>query len=106
MHDFKWTDSERKAARLVFDAALERELAAVLSVLKEMAWAASTPEEMWKIEEYLGRQRREIDAKYDFRYSQLIHVFGRLLRERRIEEEELLPLSPDKRACIVQIASL
>ncbi len=106
MHDIKWTHSEQKAARKVFDAALQRELAAILSKLKELAASAKTPQDMWEIEKYLTQQRRQIDSKYDFRYSQLIEVFGRLLRENWIEEKELQTLSPEKLAWIQDIATL
>lgn len=106
MHDVKWTHSEQKAARKVFDAALQRELAAILSELKELATNAKTPQDVWEIEKYLTQKRRQIDSKYDFRYSQLIEVFGRLLREDWIEEEELQALSPEKIAWIQQIATL
>ena len=81
MSDIKWSHSEQKAARAVFDAALQRELAALLSKLKELAASAKTPQDIWEIEKYLTQQRRQIDSKYDFRYSHLIEVFGRLLRE-------------------------
>jgi hypothetical protein len=106
MRDIKWSQSEKKAARAVFDAALQRECAAILSRLKELATIAKTPQDMWEIEDYIAEQRRQIDSKYDFRYSQLIQVFGRLLREDRIEEEELQALSAEKLAWIQTIAML
>ena len=106
MRDVKWSESEKKAARAVFDAALQREFAAILSKLKELAASAKTPQDMLEIEEYLAQQRRQIDSKYDYRYSQLIQVFGRLLRENRIDEEELQALSPEKLAWIQRIATL
>jgi hypothetical protein len=40
--------------------------------------------------------RHEIDRKYEYKYSQLTHVFGRLLHEQRLYEEELLGLREDK----------
>lgn len=106
MGDIKWSQSEKKAARAVFDAALQRECAVILSKLKELAASAKTPQDMWEIEEYIAEHRRQIDSKYDFRYSQLIQVFGRLLRENWIEEEELQALSPEKLAWIQRIATL
>src|SRR5438876_12427899 len=45
---------------------------------------------------YLTERRKEIDRKYDYRYSQLTHVFGRLLYEGRLGEEELGGLGEDK----------
>lgn len=86
MHTLKWPDSERKIERRVFETALQQELAEIISVFKDKAAHAKGPDDMWAVENWLSRQRREIDAKYDFRYSQRIVVFGKLLRENRITE--------------------
>jgi hypothetical protein len=48
------------------------------------------------LEHYLTQRRKEIDRKYDYRYSQLTQVFGRLLYEKRLREEELRGLGEDK----------
>jgi hypothetical protein len=48
------------------------------------------------LEHYLTERRKEIDRRYDYRYSQLTHVFGRLLYEGRVSEEELRGLCEDK----------
>ncbi len=37
-----------------------------------------------------------IDRKYDCRYSRLTQVFGRLLHERRLSEQELRGLREDE----------
>ncbi len=101
-----WSSSEKKIARRVFDAALGRELAEVMVEFKARAVAVSSPDEMWPLEEFLSRRRREIEAKYDYHYSQLDIVFGRLLRERRIEERDLEGISEEKISTIRRIASL
>jgi hypothetical protein len=106
MRDLKWSDSEKKIARRAFDAAIQRERAAVMSRFKELAASASTPQEMWDVEDYLTKQRRQIDAKYDYRYLQLVFVFGRLLREQWVKEEELEGLSEEKLVYIRRIAGL
>jgi hypothetical protein len=48
------------------------------------------------LEQYLTQRRKEIDRKYEFKYSQLTQVFGRLLHEQRISEKELHGLWEDK----------
>ena len=60
---------------------------------------------MWAVKAYLARAQREIDEKYDYRYSQLSVVFGRLLREQLIEAHELSGLSEDKLAHIRLVAT-
>lgn len=54
-----------------------------------MASKIEHPSDVWDLEQHLTQRRIEIDRKYDYRYSQLTHVFGRLLHESRVSEEVL-----------------
>ena len=99
-HDLHWSPSEKKVARRAFDAALESALTKVMAEFKVKASAATTPSEMWEIEDYLRRQRREIDETFDYRYSQLIFVFARLIREGYLDEDILAGLAEEKRELI------
>src|SRR5215472_11963657 len=91
-----WSKSEKAIARTAFDAALNRELREVMQEAKRMANEIKEPADAWDLEHYLTERRREINRKYDYRYSQLTHVFGRLLYEGRVSEEELGGLQEDK----------
>ena len=51
--------------------------------------------DLWDLEHYLTRRRKEIDRKYDYRPSRLTDVFGRLLHEKRLTEGELRGLRED-----------
>lgn len=104
MIDFQWSASERKIAKRAFDAALQRELAALLKRLKGRAARAESPEDIWAIRDYLTEQRRSIDQRYDYRYSQLIFVFGRLVKERWLEEKDIEGLGEEKLQAIRHIA--
>lgn len=106
MSDLKWSESEKKIARRVFEAALAAELAEVMADFKARAAAAAEPDDLWSIQEHLSQKRREIDAKYDYRYSQLTLVFGRLLREGRIQDAQLMGLAEERLLYIRRIASL
>lgn len=104
MNDLKWSDSGKKLARRVFHAALDAELAETMADVKARAAAAATPDDLWALEEHLGRRRREVDEKYDNRYSRLLFVFGVLLREQRIQASDLAGLAEDKRTVVARIA--
>jgi hypothetical protein len=91
-----WSKSEKTIARTAFDAALGRELHEVIQRAKQMASEIQQSSDLWDLERYLTERRKEIDRKYDYRYSQLTHVFGRLLHEKRLREEELRGLHEDK----------
>ncbi len=105
MQHSTWTEAEKKIARRVFNAALQRELVQVMAEFKRRAAGASDPDDIWSVQEYLAETRRQIDTKYDFRYSQLLIVFG-TLRENRIEEGDLAGLSDEKLRYVGDVASL
>lgn len=69
MLDTHWAPTEKRIARRVYDAALARELAEVLAEFKQRAAAAKEPGDIWDTGEYLARTRKELDGKYDYRYS-------------------------------------
>lgn len=91
-----WSRSEKVIAHTVFDAALKRELHDVIQKAKQLANEIQQSSDLWDLEHYLTERRKEIDRKYDYRYSQLTHVFGRLLHEGRVSEGELRGLREDK----------
>ena len=103
-HDLMWSRSEKIVARKAFDAALKRELHEVIQEAKRMASQIQQPSTLWDLEHYLTQRRKEIDRKYDYRTSQLTDVFGRLLYERRLSEEELCGLREDKLKAIHSFA--
>ena len=91
-----WSRSEKAIAHKAFDAAVERELQEVIREAKQKASQIQEAEHLWDLEHYLTQRRKEIDRKYDYRYSQLDLVFGRLLREKWIGEEDLRGLGEYK----------
>jgi hypothetical protein len=91
-----WSRSEKAIARKAFDAALGRELHEVIQKAKQMANEIQQSSDLWNLEHYLTKRRKEIDRKYDYQYSQLTQVFGRLLHEKRLREDELRGLREDK----------
>jgi hypothetical protein len=101
-----WSKKEKEIARGAFKVTLERESLDLLSRLKEMADTAENREDVWKIHDFLTERRTEIDQKYDYRYSMLIPIFGRLIREGWIRLDELEGFNEDKIAEIKIFAGL
>jgi hypothetical protein len=106
VYHLKWSASEKKIARSAFDTALAAELEELIAEFKARAVAASSGEDLWSIQEYLQHRQREISEKYDYRYSQLPLVFGKLVREGRVRESQVVGLAEDKLSYIRRIASL
>jgi Photoprotection regulator fluorescence recovery protein len=105
-HDLKWSGSEKKIARCAFEAAFDSTLAGIMSEFKEKAAAAATPSEMWAIEDYLRRRRREVDEMFDYRYSQLPVAFAQLICHGYLDEAQLAGLSDEKLDIIRRLRSL
>ena len=99
-----WSKSEKVIARAAFNAALKRELHQVMEEAKQKANRIKDPRDLWDLEHYLTERRKEIDRVYDYRYSRLTRVFGRLLYEGRVNEEELRGLGGDKLKSIRSLA--
>ncbi|MFZ6777664.1 hypothetical protein ACO0LD_12610 [Undibacterium sp. Ji83W] len=96
MRDFKWSDTEKKIARAAYDTALQKELTAIMAKFKELAVAVNSPGDMWDIEHYLQNARKDIDAKYVYRYSRLLALLSQLVLENLIKREDLQKLAQDK----------
>jgi len=74
-----WSKSERLIARRAFDAALKRELHEIIQQTKQKAGQIREPADVWELERYLTRRRKDIDKKYQFRNSRFKDVLERLL---------------------------
>ena len=104
MIDAIWTAAEKKVAHRVCDAAVQRELSQLISEFKSKAAATNNTEALWEIRYWLDKRQREIDAEFDYRYSQLIFVFALLVRSGKLKLEDLAGLSEQKLAAIKFIA--
>jgi hypothetical protein len=96
MYDLKWSRSEKAVAHAAFDAALVREMASIREEAETILRRSADPFDVWDVHDFLAKTRREVDEKYDYRYSVLLLVFARLLREGWLRDEELGGLSADK----------
>jgi hypothetical protein len=76
--------------------ALHRELEATIEEARQMAERIREAGELWELERHLTQRRKEIDAKYEFKYSILLLVLADLVRDGRINPDELHGLGEDK----------
>ncbi len=104
MNAFKWSKAEKKVAKEAFDKAYQRESKKIINEIKN--YKLEQPEDIWSLSEMLTEREKEIDNIYDYRYSQLIIVFGILIKRGFLSIEELDGLSDDKLEQIKKIMSL
>ena len=100
MFDLKWSPDEKKVAHAAFEAALSRERASIRRDIEAMLRDPNDGAEIWEIRDFLNGKARELDQKYDFRYSVLIGVFARLLAEGWVTLDDLEGLDMTKQELI------
>jgi len=96
MNDLKWNQKEKSISRAAFDKAYRNECEDIIKTVRQKLNNLSEPKKIWELEEYLYKKRREIDNKYDYRYSVLITVFSRLIAEGWIKIKDLEELGEEK----------
>ena len=106
VQDIKWSKAEKSAARRAFESAYGRECDAITERLNAMIRDIADPDDIWRLHDFLSKKRKEIDRKYDYRYSVLIFVFARLLQEGWLKESDLEGLREDKTYQIKALANL
>ena len=105
IYEMNWTNEEKKVARKAFDNAYQREMDEIKSLLLNKVSLIKTNADIWSIEDFLVEKRKIVDSKYDYRYSQLIMVFRRLLSEGYLREEDISELSKEKQKVIKQLSN-
>ncbi|MCW8849184.1 MAG: hypothetical protein OQJ81_04325 [Melioribacteraceae bacterium] len=104
IEEIKWSDTEKKLARSIFEKALNNEMSEIEKVLKEKIEEIKESKDIWEIEHFLTTRRKFIEAKYDYRYSRLLVVFGTLLKEGYLSEADLTVLDEEKQMKIKHFA--
>jgi hypothetical protein len=89
MTELEWSKQEKEIARRAFKAAYGHECMAIAENVRKMASEINDPIGLWQLHDYLTEKRRETDEKYDYRYSVLLFVFARLMREGWMKHEDL-----------------
>lgn len=104
--DIQWSESEKEIARSAFDRAYQREIDNLIQTVTAKAKTISDVGDIWQLHDFLSAKRHEIDGKYDQRYSGLIFVFARLVRERWLSIDELEGLGAEKLAKISALVKM
>src|SRR5450631_1377638 len=105
MRELKWSSTERVVARRCYERILQQELDAAIQSTKERAAKISQASELWELERHLTRLGKEIDRKYQYKYSTLVLFFADCVREGRLDLEDLRGLADDKLSYIRQHAA-
>ncbi|MEL7036337.1 MAG: hypothetical protein AAFO04_12050 [Cyanobacteria bacterium J06592_8] len=96
MNDIEWSSAEKELARQAFEKAYQREIAALMKVVREQAGQISRLDDIWLLHDFLSARRHDIDGKYDNRESVLMFTFARLVKEGWLHLDELKGLETEK----------
>ncbi|AFY42438.1 hypothetical protein [Nostoc sp. PCC 7107] len=94
--EIEWSKTEEDIAKQAFEKAYQREIEAVIQEVQQRSKMMTQADEMWQLHDFLSARRHEIDGKYEYRYSVLIFVFARLIKEGWLHLNELQGLEKDK----------
>jgi hypothetical protein len=78
---------------------------AIREQVKKIIVTAPDPSDIWQVHDYLSEQRKMVGQTFDYKYSVLLEVFSKLLRDG-LTDADLLGLREDKIATIKRLASL
>src|SRR5512146_962465 len=95
-YEFNWSESEKKIARRAFDRALNSEFEELMAETKRRASQIKQVDDVWNLTEYIAVRRKDIDERYDYRYSVLPTVLAALMKTGRLTERDLEGLQDDK----------
>jgi len=102
--EFRWSKAEKKIAKQAFDLAYKRKCQKIIEQIKKRK--LSNNEDIWTLGDYIHKKRKEIDRKFDYRYSQLILVFSTFIKENLLSLEDLAGLNNEKIDTINKILKL
>jgi hypothetical protein len=106
MNDIKWSKAEKKIARKAFDLAYDRECTDLIKKIQSKAEKLSVPEDIWNLHDFMTKEIRNIGKTYDYRYSVLLRVLTRLIRDGWLNFDELEGLSEEKLSRIKNLLDL
>jgi hypothetical protein len=104
MIEESWSKKEKAIARRAFEDAYEKECKDLIKEIQKRANEAKDPIDIWRLHDFLTKRIKEIEDKYDYRYSMLILVFARLIKEGWITVGEIEGLNENEIAKIRYLA--
>ncbi|MEM7724810.1 MAG: hypothetical protein AAF208_00375 [Cyanobacteria bacterium P01_A01_bin.45] len=96
VNDITWSETEKKVAHEAFSKAYQREIKTLVEKVRNEASQITELEEIWHLHDFLSARRHDIDGKYDYRYSSLIFVFAKLIKENWLNINDLEGLEKEK----------
>lgn len=92
----QWTAQEQAVVKAALANAHQREIAAIIQVVKERASTVSTIDEVWQLSDFLSARRFDVDGKYDDDEGEMLFVLAKLTKEGWLQSQDLVGLETAK----------
>ena len=102
----RWSKSDKKIARELFELAKKRDYEDLLKLIQLKSQNFITPQSICDLEYLEEIKAKEFDQKYDYRYSILDDVFAKLILENLLNLNDLKLLSKEKQEQIKNILNI
>jgi hypothetical protein len=96
MRDLKWSKTEKQIAKSAFEKAYGQECADLAKKIRSRAEKIKEPADIWHLKDFVNKRVREIENRYDYRYSVLILVFAGLIKDGWLSFDDLKGLGQEK----------
>jgi hypothetical protein len=96
IYDFHWSPSEKKIACTAYNLVYAREMKEIRKEVLQRIQNMGRDEDVWSLKDFLHSHRREMNYRYNYRYSILILTFFKLINRGYLSLEDLPGLSQEK----------
>jgi hypothetical protein len=104
--ELQWTSDEQSIAKAAVNTAYQREIQALVQVVRDQASAIASTDDVWQLHDFLSARRHELDGKYDEREPALIFMFASLIKDGWLSLDELEGLDGAKLAKITALTRM
>lgn len=87
--DTDWSETEKKIANTALAKAKEREINALIEVVRQQSTEIVELNDLWHLHDFLSARRFDIDGKYDSGNSTVIFALAGLVKEGWLHLDEL-----------------
>ena len=77
----RWSKSDKKIARELFELAKKRDYEDLLKLIQLKSQNFITPQSIWDLKDFLNFKAKEFDQKYDYRYWLLGNIWEKCDKE-------------------------
>jgi hypothetical protein len=92
----QWTSQERAVVKSALANAHQREIAAIVQVVRDRASEINSIDEVWQLNDFLSARRFDIDGKYNNDEDEVLFVLAKLTQEGWLQSQDLVGLEAAK----------